>query len=298
LHSAKPWPPAAFRLHDFSPRLRVSAVKAAVHKLAQLDHRYLWHPFTQMQDWLEREPIVITSGHGALLRDVHGREYLDANSSIWTNLHGHNHPALNAAITAQLKKIAHSSALGFANEPASLLAEKLILLSRQLPKLRPQLAKVFFSDDGSTAMEVALKLAYEFTRRSGRSRRPRFLSLGGAYHGDTVGAVSVGHIDPFHKAYSGLLFKSDQVPSPNCYRCPFNRAQPERRDARDYVKCKRECVAAVDSAFTRQRRRENPYAAFVVEPLIQGAAGIVAHPKGYLRGRATSPGRWCPAHRG
>jgi adenosylmethionine-8-amino-7-oxononanoate aminotransferase len=131
-------------------------------------------------------------------------------------------------------------------------------------------------------MEVALKLAYEFTRRTGRSRRPRFLSLDGAYHGDTVGAVSLGHIDLFHKAYSGLLFKTDKVRSPYCYRCPFNRAAPERRDARDYVKCNRECVSAVETAFTRQRRR-NPYAAFVIEPLMQGAAGMIAHPAGYLR---------------
>src|SRR3979409_1606179 len=100
-----------------------------MHKLAELDHRYVWHPFTQMKDWLRHEPIIITSGRGAVLRDVHGREYLDANSSIWTNLHGHNHPKLNAAIAKQLKKIAHSSALGFANEPASLLGEKLVALA-------------------------------------------------------------------------------------------------------------------------------------------------------------------------
>src|SRR5690349_8289575 len=97
-----------------------------MHKLARLDHKYLWHPFTQMRDWLKREPIVITSGKGAVLRDVHGKEYLDANASIWTNLHGHAHPKINAAIQQQLKKIAHSSALGLANELASLLAEKLV----------------------------------------------------------------------------------------------------------------------------------------------------------------------------
>ena len=277
-----------------------------MHKLAKLDHRYVWHPFTQMKDWLRREPIVITSGRGAVLRDVRGREYLDANSSIWTNLHGHNHPKLNAAIARQLKRISHSSARGFANEPASLLAEQLIFLANRTevgrgvltaPRTRfegkrrgedtaPYLAKVFFSDDGSTAMEVALKLAYEFTRRSGRSQKPRFLSLDGAYHGDTIGAVSLGHIDRFHQAYSGLLFKTDKVPSPYCYRCPFNRAQPERRDARDYVKCKRECVSMVDARVTQQRKQNNPYAGFVIEPLIQGAGGMIAHPEGYLRDTA------------
>ncbi len=254
-----------------------------MHKLAQLDHRYVWHPFTQMKDWLAREPIVIVSGRGAVLRDTRGREYLDANSSIWTNLHGHNHPKLNAAIRGQLKKISHSSALGFANEPASLLAANLIDAVSLSSRSPIQLSKVFFSDDGSTAMEVALKLAYEFTRRSGRSRKPRFLSMDGAYHGDTVGAVSLGHIDRFHQAYSGLLFKTDKVASPYCYRCPFNRAEPERRDAREYVKCKRECVSSVEAKVARQGKQKNPYAAFVIEPLIQGAAGMIAHPQGYLR---------------
>lgn len=241
-----------------------------------------------MKDWLRREPIVIVSGKGAILRDVHGREYLDANSSIWTNLHGHTHPKLNAAIAKQLKKIAHSSALGLANEPASLLARELVALANSKSVGRgedtaPYLAKVFFSDDGSTAMEVALKLAYEFTRRSGRSKTPRFLSLEGAYHGDTVGAVSLGHIDRFHKTWSGLLFKTDKVPSPYCYRCSFNLAKPERRDAREYVKCKRECVSLVEAKFAQQRKRKNPYAAFVIEPLVQGAAGMIAQPEGYLR---------------
>ena len=270
-----------------------------MHKLAKLDQRYVWHPFTQMKEWLRSEPVVIVSGQGAVLRDVKGREFLDANSSIWINLHGHGHPKLNAAIARQLKKVAHSSALGLANEPASLLAERLVQIAdgrfqmansvRRTPTtprfaLRaPHLTKVFFSDDGSTAMEVALKLAYEFTRRSGRSKRPRFLSLEGAYHGDTVGAVSLGHIDLFHKTWSGLLFKTDTVPAPYCYRCPFNRAKPERRDAREYVRCKRECVSLVEKKFAARRKRGNPYAAFVIEPLVQGAAGMIAHPDGYLR---------------
>jgi adenosylmethionine-8-amino-7-oxononanoate aminotransferase len=132
-------------------------------------------------------------------------------------------------------------------------------------------------------MEVALKLAYEFTRRTGRSRRPKFLSLQGAYHGDTTGAVSLGHIDLFHKAYAGLLFKTDTVMAPYCYRCPFNRAKPERADARQYRRCHWECVAKVDQAFSRQRKRGNPYAAFVFEPLIQGAAGMIPQPAGWLR---------------
>ena len=271
--------------------------------LAQLDHRYVWHPFTQMRDWLKADPIVITSGKGSVLRDAKGRQYLDANASIWTNLHGHNHPKINAAINRQLKKIAHSSALGFANEPASLLAEQLVKIANpnkkksgldpSLLKLRraggvsphqlsPHLGKVFFSDDGSTAMEVALKLAYTCARRAGR-RQPKFLALEGAYHGDTVGAVSLGHIDLFHKAYSGLLFKSDKTPAPYCYRCPHNRAKPERADARTYAKCNWECLGKLEQQFAAQKKKTNPYAAFVFEPLMQGAAGMIAQPEGWLR---------------
>jgi adenosylmethionine-8-amino-7-oxononanoate aminotransferase len=270
-----------------------------MHPLAELDHRYIWHPFTQMRDWLKREPILIVGGRGAVLRDLHDREYLDANSSIWTNLHGHNHPRINAAIQRQLRKISHSSALGFANEPASLLAEKLVNAanpSAVAPASRSRvrgvsapaaLRKVFFSDDGSTAMEVALKLAYEFARRTGLSRKPKFLSLQGAYHGDTVGAVSLGHIDLFHKAYGGLLFKTDHIMAPYCYRCTFNRARPERADARTYRQCKWECLDKLDQKFQAQERRGSPYAAFVFEPLMQGAAGMIPQPKGWLARAAT-----------
>ena len=277
-----------------------------MHPLAKLDHAHVWHPFTQMRDWLKREPILITSGKGTVLRDANGRDYLDANSSIWTNLHGHQHPKLNAAITRQLKKISHSSALGLANEPASVLAERLIQASSSAPVVEQRgkgekgkrsrqirasasllpcsFSKVFYSDNGSTALEVALKLSYEFTRRTrGPKSKPRFLSLAGAYHGDTIGAVSLGQIDLFHRAYSKLLFKTDRVMAPYCYRCPFNRAKPEREDARAYRKCSWECVGKVEQALTKQKKRGEPYAAFVFEPLMQGAAGMIPQPSGWLR---------------
>ena len=243
-----------------------------MHKLAQLDRRYVWHPFTQMRDWERAEPIVLVRGKGAMLEDTQGKKYLDGNASIWTNLHGHNHPKLNRAIERQLKQVAHTSALGLANEPASLLAEQLVKTVG-----RP-LRKIFYSDDGSTALEVALKMAFEFARRTGRSRAPRFLSLDGAYHGDTIGATSLGHIDLFHKTYGGLLFKSDKAMSPACYRCPFNRAKPERADARTTRKCQWECVGKVELQLKRRK-----YAAMVVEPRVQGAAGMVMHPEGWLK---------------
>ena len=268
---------------------------------AQLDHAHVWHPFTQMRDWLRREPTVIVSGKGTTLRDAKGRSYLDANASIWTNLHGHAHPKINAAITRQLKKIAHSSALGLANEPASVLAGRLVKAAeiydlrmtndappekaaRKSDIANRKLQKVFFSDDGSTALEVALKLAYEYTRRTrGAKSRPRFLSLDGAYHGDTIGAVSLGHIDLFHKAYGGMLFATDKVMSPYCYRCPFNRAKPERQDARKYRRCHWECIGQVERKFAARKKQGENYAAFVFEPLMQGAAGLIAQPSGWLR---------------
>jgi adenosylmethionine-8-amino-7-oxononanoate aminotransferase len=290
-----------------------------MNALAKLDHHYVWHPFTQMRDWLKHEPRVIVGGKRAVLRDAHGCKYLDANSSIWTNLHGHNHPRLNAALQRQLRRIAHSSALGLANEPASLLAEQLILVGTpavvtassaspvtsspsQIKKIEDaedgvptsgvpiKLQKVFFSDDGSTAMEAALKLAYAFTRRTGRSQKPRFLTLQNAYHGDTLGAVSLGHIDLFHQQFSGLVFKTDHVMAPYCYRCPYNRARPERADARDYRKCNWECLDTLEKKLQRAKRRGNPYSAFVFEPLIQGAAGMIAQPPGWLA-RATQMAR-------
>jgi adenosylmethionine-8-amino-7-oxononanoate aminotransferase len=250
-----------------------------VQKIAQLDHTYVWHPFTQMKDWLREEPIVISRGKGAELWDSRDRKYLDANSSIWTNLHGHQHPKINRAIGRQLKKIAHSSALGLANEPASLLARRLVKACGDGANGAP--TKVFFSDDGSTAVEVALKLSYEYWRRQSVAQ-PRFLSLKGAYHGDTVGAVSLGHIDLFHKAFSGLIFQTESVPAPYCYRCPHNRAKPERADARSYRKCNFECVRAVEDKFARANRAGKRITAFVIEPLMQGAAGMIAQPKGYL----------------
>jgi adenosylmethionine-8-amino-7-oxononanoate aminotransferase len=229
-----------------------------------------------MKDWLRSEPIVIARGKGAALWDANGHKYLDANSSIWTNLHGHNEPRLNNAIQRQLKKVAHSSALGLANEPASLLAERLVHGADS------QLQKVFFSDDGSTAMEVALKLSHEYWRRSGVAK-PRFLSLHGGYHGDTIGAVSLGHIDLFHKSFGQLLFETDEVMAPYCYRCPYNQAKPERADAREYRKCNWECVHQVEKKFTEANREGRRITGFVVEPLIQGAAGMIAQPTGWLQ---------------
>lgn len=251
--------------------------------IGRLDHAHVWHPFTQMRDWLRRDPVVLVRGKGTRLWDAGGNEYLDANSSIWTNLHGHSHPAIDAAIRRQLGKVAHVSALGFANEPASRLAAELVAAARGPGRDGRKLTKVFFSDDGSTAIETALKLAHEYSRRTGASRgKTRYLSVRGGYHGDTVGAVSLGHIELFHKAYRGLLFPTDAVMAPYCYHCPFNRARPDRQDARLGRKCGWECVDLVRRQFAKARAEDRPYSAFVVEPRLQGAAGMIPQPEGWL----------------
>src|ERR1700722_18053195 len=155
-----------------------------MNKLAKLDQKFVWHPFTQMRDWMKREPIVIVEGEGAVLRDTKGREYIDANSSIWTNLHGHGHPKITQAIKNQLDQIAHSSFLGLSNPLAIELAAKLSRLTG--------LQRVFYSDDGSTAMEATIKMALQYWRHRGQEHRTQFVSFTDAYHGDTMGAVSIG----------------------------------------------------------------------------------------------------------
>jgi adenosylmethionine-8-amino-7-oxononanoate aminotransferase len=226
-----------------------------VDSLADKDHRYLWHPFTQMKDWMAEEPLIIESGHGAILRDVNGREYIDANSSIWTNLHGHQHPKITQAIKDQLDKIAHSSFLGQSNGPAIQLAEKLVAIAP------PGLTRVFYSDDGSTAMEVAIKMALQYWQHRKQSKRTKFVAFADAYHGDTLGAVSVGGIDLFHAAFRPLLFDVVRVSD----------------------------LSSVESILHEQA---DSIAAVVIEPLVQGAAGM----KMWKRGLLAELRRLCTEH--
>ena len=212
---------------------------------ADKDHRYLWHPFTQMKDWMAEEPVIIESGQGAILRDVNGREYIDANSSIWTNLHGHQHPRITQAIKDQLDRIAHSSFLGLSNEPAIELAEKLVAIAP------PGLTRVFYSDDGSTAMEVAIKMALQYWQHRKQPQRTKFVAFADAYHGDTLGAVSVGGIDLFHAAFKPLLFDVLRVGD----------------------------VSSLERMF---HGHKDSIAAVVIEPLVQGAAGMRLWKRGLL----------------
>jgi adenosylmethionine-8-amino-7-oxononanoate aminotransferase len=223
--------------------------------LADKDRRHLWHPFTQMRDWMAEEPVIIARGEGARLWDTNGREYLDANASIWTNIHGHAHSRINAAIRAQLEKVAHISFLGLSNPPAIELAEKLV-------RLAPAgLSRIFYSDDGSTAVEVAIKMALQYWIHRGQPQRRRFVAFADAYHGDTIGAVSLGGIELFHATYRPLLFEVEHVST----------------------------AAELKSLM---ETRVSEIAAVAIEPLIQGAAGMKVWPRGLL----AETRRLCDAH--
>jgi adenosylmethionine-8-amino-7-oxononanoate aminotransferase len=244
---------------------------------ADLDRAHIWHPFTQMRDWNDsaHPPVVIVEGRGAVLKSDDGREYLDGNSSIWTNLHGHRRPEIDQAIRDQLDRIAHSSFLGLTNDVAAKLARELVTVTGLHD------SKVFFSDDGSTAMEAALKMVHQARIQRGETKRTTFISLGHGYHGDTIGAMSAGHSPLFHAAYKPLLFETQEVLSPACYRCPHNRAEPVRgADARTTRKCDWECLGELKRALDHLG---DTASALVLEPRVQGAAGMTMHPEGYLR---------------
>jgi adenosylmethionine---8-amino-7-oxononanoate aminotransferase len=217
---------------------------------AELDHRHVWHPFTQQRDWCAEEPVTIERAEGSDLIDAQGRRYIDGVSSLWCNVHGHRHPRIDRAVREQLERVAHSTMLGLTHPGAAELAARLIEIAP------PGLRRVFYSDSGSTATEIALKMAFQYWQQRGgqHRRRTSFVTLRNAYHGDTIGAVSVGGIDLFHGAYGPLLFRSHRV-------TPGDVDQLE-------------CVLDL---------HQEEIAAVIVEPLVQGAAGIRVQPPGYLR---------------
>ncbi len=239
----------------------------AARHLEKLDKQYVWHPFTQMQDWVKEPQLIIESGKGCTLTDVHGKTFLDGVSSLWVTVHGHRKKEIDAAVSAQLKKIAHSTLLGLSNVPAVLLAEKLVTIA---PK---GLSKVFYSDSGSTAVEIALKIAFQYWQQKGPEyqRKTGFISLTEAYHGDTIGSVSVGGIDLFHSLYKPLLFQTRKIESPYCYRCKYGLTFPE---------CQKTCFVHAERTI---QKYASVTAALVIEPLVQGAAGMLMQPAGYLK---------------
>lgn len=231
------------------PSAAVRTVRAMeTGELSALDRDHLWHPFTQQQGWSEEERLIVARADGVTLYDADGNGYLDGVSSLWCNVHGHCHPAIDAAVREQLDRVAHSTLLGLSHPPA-------IELARRLVDLAPAgLTRVFYSDSGSTAVEVAVKMAFQWWAQRGETQRSRFVCLRDAYHGDTLGSVSVGGIDLFHSLYRPLLFDALQV------------------GAGDAGELER----------TLEQHGEQ-VAAVIVEPLVQGAAGMLLQPPGYLR---------------
>lgn len=232
--------------------------------LREQSQKHLWNSFTQMQGYNEDLPVIIESGEGVMLRDVTGRDFYDGVSSIWLNVHGHNVPELNQAIVDQLGKIAHSTILGMANVPAIELAE-------QIASVVPVgLQKVFYSDSGATSVEIAIKMAFQYWQHKGKPEKKRFVTMNNAYHGDTIGAVSVGAIDLYHKAYSELLFTAYRVNYPYCYRCPLDQ---------ELSSCGAACLQQIEDLL---EEKGSEIAGFLIEPIVQGASGIITMPPGFL----------------
>lgn len=236
-------------------------------QLRQWDRDHVWHPFTQMQDWERDDQIVIEKGEGCWLIDTEGNRYLDGVASMWTNVHGHCRPELNQALKDQVDRLEHSTLLGLASEQSIILAARLAQITP------PGLDRVFYSDNGSTAMEVAVKMAYQYQAHRGRPERSRFITFRNAYHGDTLGAVSVGGIDIYHATFKPLMFEAVQAPSPYCYRCELGCG--------DSRTCGMKCLEALEHIIQEQSGHA---AGLVIEPLIQGAGGMIVQPPGFLRG--------------
>ncbi len=230
------------------------------------DKKYIWHPFTQMKEWIAQEQIVIESGEGDFLIDTKGRRYIDGVSSLWCNVHGHRRAEIDSAIRAQLDKIAHSTMLGLTHTAAVDLSEKLLAI------VPPSLKRVFYSDSGSEAAEIALKMAFQYWQHQGHADRTHFVALRESYHGDTIGSVSVGGIETFHSLFRPLLFHTYFAP------VPARRWNEEGVSAEEKM---RASLAEIERIFTSEK---NKIAAIIVEPLVQGAGGIIVHPPGFLRG--------------
>jgi lysine---8-amino-7-oxononanoate aminotransferase len=230
--------------------------------LLEKNRRFLWNPFTQMKGYLESEPLIVERADGVRLVDVDGRSYYDGNSSMWLNVHGHRKAELDRAIAAQLGKVAHSTLLGQGSVPAIELAERLVGIAPE------GLGKVFYSDSGAEAVEIALKLAIGYWRRLGRTEKRMLVSMRNAYHGDTVGALSVGGIDLFHAEFEPLLFSTRKVSYPYPYRFEGTEAE-----------CTAACLAELEADLAAHAEET---AALVVEPIVQGAAGMIVMPPGFL----------------
>lgn len=234
-------------------------------RLEDKDLQYIWHPCSQMKDYEELPPIVIDHGKGIFLYDIYGNEYLDVVSSWWCNLLGHCHPVINQSIKDQLDQLEHVIFANFSHRPA-------IELCEQLSEVIPEgLTKFNFSDNGSASVECALKMAFQYQYQTGHPEKKRFFCLSDGYHGETIGALSVGTLDLYAQIYQPMLIDTIRIPAPDCYRCPYGQC----RDC-----CQAECFKHAEDAFAQYAHE---CCAMIVEPLLQGSAGMRMYPPVYLK---------------
>ena len=233
-------------------------------KIIESDKRNVWHPFTQMKEYEDAMPVVITKGKGVYLYDIDGNKYLDAISSWWVNTLGHSNNRINKALYKQAKILEHMIFAGFTHPWGVELAEKLVEANNN------NFQKVFYSDNGSTAVEVAIKMAYQYWKQSGFENKSKFVALENSYHGDTIGSVSVGGVDLYHKIFKPLLFEVYHAKSPYCYRCPTKM---------DNKSCDINCITSVEDIF---KAHSDEIAGIIIEPLVQAAGGMIIYPKEYL----------------
>ncbi|MGG3574223.1 adenosylmethionine--8-amino-7-oxononanoate transaminase [Bacillus gobiensis] len=237
----------------------------AISNLQKRDLNHIWHPCSQMKDYENFPPIVIKSGKGIYLYDENGKEYIDAVSSWWVNLFGHANKQISTSLANQAFQLEHVIFANFTHEPAILLAEK-------LAKITPDgLTKVFFADNGSSAVEIALKMSFQYHQQKNKPNKRRFLAFTDAYHGETLGALSVGGVDLYSSIYQPLLLDTLRAQGPDCFRCPFNQ---------NPTNCDTPCISSVEKIL---KKHHSEIAAVIIEPLIQAAAGMKMYPPSYLK---------------
>lgn len=236
-----------------------------MEELEKKDLKYIWHPCTQMKDCEKLPPIIIERGKGCYLYDIHGKSYLDCISSWWTNIFGHSNARINKAIEKQLSEIEHVIFAHFSNKTAVELSERLV-------KITPErLSKVFFSDNGSSAVEIALKMSFQYYQQIGKSKKIRFAAVTGAYHGETIGALSVGDLDLYSKIYKPLLIDTLRIEGPDCYRCKYGKER---------CSCNAECFEEMEKSLSDHH---DELCAVIIEPMVQGAAGMKMYSPVYLK---------------
>lgn len=236
-------------------------------RLQQTDKDCIWHPFTQMKEWSQQSPLILSRGQGSYVFDLDGNQYLDGTASIWVNIHGHRQPQIDRAIRSQLTKVGHTTLLGASNPPAIQLAQALVHLAPR------GLTKVFYSDNGSTAVEIAAKMAIQYWKQCPhpQPQKTRFVHVGLSYHGDTVGALSLSGIEGFRRPFLSLVFPTDDIDSPHCYRCPLSLTFPD---------CRMACLSPLEILL---QEHHQSIAGLIIEPMVQAVAGILPSPPGYLR---------------